>query len=123
MWPSPEKIPEALCLPPVHVDTVYFSPEATETNGFFHLSSSLNRTAVISTTKRSIQAHLHPDRGTGMDGGSSEGSEARFAAYVEALGTVLGHADRQQPMHDYCLGLMMPIRRQTPIVASSCKRR
>jgi len=28
-----------------------------------------------------------------MDGGSSEGSEARFAAYVEALGAVLGHAD------------------------------
>src|SRR5215469_11430006 len=53
--------------------------------------------------KCSIQAHLHPDRGTGMDGGSSEWSEARFAAYVEALGTVLGHADRQQPMHDYCL--------------------
>ena len=39
-----------------------------------------------------------------MDGGSSEESEARFAAYVEALGAVLGHADRQQPMHDYCLG-------------------
>jgi hypothetical protein len=67
-----------------------------------------------------------------MDGGSSEESEARFAAYVEALG-VLGHADRQQPMHDYCLGLLMPIERkerrtdgggngtrtsQTPIVAS-----
>jgi SRSO17 transposase len=42
-----------------------------------------------------------------MDGGSSEESEARFAAYVEGLGTVLGHADRQQPMHDYCLGLLM----------------
>jgi len=47
-----------------------------------------------------------------MDGGSSEGSEARFAAYVEALGTGLGHADRQQPMHDYCLGLLMPIARK-----------
>ena len=44
-----------------------------------------------------------------MDGGSSEGSEARFAAYVEALGAVLGHADRQAPMRDYCLGLLMPI--------------
>ena len=33
-----------------------------------------------------------------MDDGSSEGSEARFAAYVEALGAVLGHADRQEPM-------------------------
>ena len=48
-----------------------------------------------------------------MDGGSSEGSEARFAAYVEALGAVLGHVDRQQPMHDYCLGLLMPIERKS----------
>src|SRR3954462_8163808 len=47
MWPSPGKIPEALCLPPVQVDTVHFSSEATETNGFSRLSSSLNRTAVI----------------------------------------------------------------------------
>ena len=48
-----------------------------------------------------------------MDGGSSEGSEARFAAYVEALGVVPGHADRQQPMHDYCLALLMPIDRKS----------
>ncbi len=48
-----------------------------------------------------------------MDGGSSEGSEARFAGYVEALGGVLGHADRHQPMHDYCLGLLMPIERKS----------
>jgi SRSO17 transposase len=48
-----------------------------------------------------------------MDGGSSERSEARFAGYVEALGVVLGHADRQQPMHDYCLGLLMPIERKS----------
>jgi SRSO17 transposase len=48
-----------------------------------------------------------------MDGGSNQASEARFAAYVEALGTVLGHADRQQPMHDYCLGLLMPIERKS----------
>ena len=48
-----------------------------------------------------------------MAGGSSEGSEARFAAYVEALGAVLGHADRQQPMHDYCLGLLLPIERKS----------
>jgi SRSO17 transposase len=48
-----------------------------------------------------------------MDGGASEGSEARFAAYVEALGAVLGHADRQEPMRDYCLGLLMPIERKS----------
>ena len=44
---------------------------------------------------------------------SSAGSEVRFAAYVEALGVVLGHADRQQPMRDYCLGLLMPIKRKS----------
>jgi SRSO17 transposase len=48
-----------------------------------------------------------------MDSGSREGSEARFAAYVEALGTVLGHADRHEPMRDYCLGLMMPLARKS----------
>ena len=48
-----------------------------------------------------------------MDGGSRHESEARFAGYVEALGAVLGHADRQQPMHDYCLGLLMPIERKS----------
>jgi SRSO17 transposase len=48
-----------------------------------------------------------------MDGGSSEGSEARFAAYIEALGAVLGHADRREPMRDYCLGLLMPIERKS----------
>jgi SRSO17 transposase len=48
-----------------------------------------------------------------MDGGLTEGSEARFAAYVEALGIVLGHVDRHQPMHDYCLGLLMPIERKS----------
>src|SRR5690348_3103779 len=60
-----------------------------------------------------LDAHLSPDRGTGMDGGSRHESEARFAGYVEALGAVLGHADRQQPMHDYCLGLLMPIERKS----------
>src|ERR1700726_4048638 len=44
-----------------------------------------------------------------MDDGSSEVSEARFAAYVEALGAVLGDADRREPMRDSSLGLLMPI--------------
>ena len=48
-----------------------------------------------------------------MDGDSSEGSEAPISAYVEALGAVLGHADRQEPMRDYCLGLLMPIERKS----------
>jgi SRSO17 transposase len=48
-----------------------------------------------------------------MDGGADGGSEARFAAYVEQLGRVLGHADRREPLHDYCLGLVMPIERKS----------
>jgi hypothetical protein len=32
------------------------------------------------------------------------GSEAPSAVYVEALGSVLGHADRREPMRDYCMG-------------------
>ena len=46
-----------------------------------------------------------------MDETASGGSEARFAAYVEALGRVIGHAARQEPMRDYCLGLLIPIAR------------
>jgi SRSO17 transposase len=48
-----------------------------------------------------------------MDGGSDDASEARFAACVEQLGVALGHADRQGPLHDYCLGLLMPIERKS----------
>ena len=51
--------------------------------------------------------------GTGVDDGADGGSEARFAAYVEQLGRVLGHADRCEPLHDYCLGLVMPIERKS----------
>lgn len=48
-----------------------------------------------------------------MGGAADEGSEARFAAYVEELAGVLGHADRRGPMHDYCVGLLMPIERKS----------
>jgi SRSO17 transposase len=36
------------------------------------------------------------------------GSESRFVAYVEALTTTLGHADRAAPFHSYCIGLVLP---------------
>jgi SRSO17 transposase len=39
---------------------------------------------------------------------SSDGSESRFAAYVEALGAALGHADRVAPLRSYCAGLLLP---------------
>src|SRR6202162_1125199 len=39
---------------------------------------------------------------TTMGGGS------RFSAYVEGLVSVIGHRSRARPLHDYCVGLVMP---------------
>jgi SRSO17 transposase len=39
--------------------------------------------------------------------------EARFAAYVEGLASVIGHADRVKPLRDYCTGLMLPGERKS----------
>ena len=39
---------------------------------------------------------------------SADDSESRFAAYVEALGAALGHADRIAPARRYCAGLLLP---------------
>ncbi len=44
---------------------------------------------------------------------SSIASVARFEAYVEALIGVLGHADRAEPMRDYCTGLLLPMERKS----------
>ena len=41
------------------------------------------------------------------------GSEARFAAYVESLASVIGHKDRIGPLRDYCTGLMLPCERKS----------
>jgi SRSO17 transposase len=38
----------------------------------------------------------------------SRGSESRFATYVEAIASVLGHADRVAPFRSYCAGLLLP---------------
>ena len=40
-------------------------------------------------------------------------SDKRFAAYVEGLVSVLGHADRARPLRDYCTGLVMPGERKS----------
>ena len=43
-----------------------------------------------------------------MDLESADGSEARYSSYVEGLASVIGHADRINPLRDYCTGLMLP---------------
>src|SRR5664279_408169 len=39
--------------------------------------------------------------------------ELRFTRYVEELVSVIGHADRAGPFHDYCTGLVMPGERKS----------
>ena len=46
------------------------------------------------------------------DGGS------RFDAYVEGLVSVIGHRDREGPLRDYCMGLMMPCARRRRTLAA-----
>ena len=43
----------------------------------------------------------------------TRGSEQRFAAYVEAITSVLGHADRAAPVQSYCAGLLLPGERKS----------
>lgn len=54
-----------------------------------------------------------------------ERSEARFSAYIEGLVSVIGHADRAQPLRDYCLGLMLPGERKSvePMAAVTAPQR
>ena len=47
-----------------------------------------------------------------MDDATGEG-EARFSAYVEALASVIGHANRVDPLKDYCIGLILPGERKS----------
>jgi hypothetical protein len=56
---------------------------------------------------------------------SSISSEARFEAYVEALIEVVGHADRAEPMRDYCTGLLLPMERKSvePMAAATAPSR
>jgi SRSO17 transposase len=56
---------------------------------------------------------------------TGETSEARFAAYIEGLASVIGHADRARPLRDYCTGLMLPGERKSvePMAAKTAPAR
>ena len=55
----------------------------------------------------------------------ADDSELRFDAYVEAIVSVMGHADRAGPLYDYCVGLIMPGERKSvePMAAITAPRR
>jgi SRSO17 transposase len=57
--------------------------------------------------------------------GGTDGSELRFAGYVEGLASVIGHADRVGPLRDYCVGLMLPCERKSvePMAAVTAPER
>jgi SRSO17 transposase len=54
-----------------------------------------------------------------------DSSEARFAAYIDGLVGVIGHADRAGPLEDYCTGLMLPADRKSvePMAAMTAPTR
>jgi SRSO17 transposase len=55
----------------------------------------------------------------------AEGSEERFASYVEELASVIGHADRVEPLEAYCIGLLLPGERKSvePMAAITAPER
>ena len=60
-----------------------------------------------------------------MDRRGFKSSESRFASYVEGLASVIGHQDREQPLRDYCTGLMLRGERKSvePIAAMTAPAR
>lgn len=60
-----------------------------------------------------------------MDRSGNADHEARFASYVDALVSVIGHADRAGPLEDYCTGLVLPAERKSvePMAALTAPER
>jgi SRSO17 transposase len=48
-----------------------------------------------------------------MDLLASDASRLRLEAYVKEVASVIGHADRVVPLHDYCTGLLLPGERKS----------
>jgi SRSO17 transposase len=55
----------------------------------------------------------------------AQGSDERFAAYVEEIASVIGHADRVGPLEAYCIGLLLPSERKSvePMAAVTAPER
>ena len=52
-------------------------------------------------------------------------SQARLESYIAALSAVIGHADRVEPLGDYCNGLLLPLERKSvePLAAAVAPER
>src|SRR3974390_2036726 len=64
------------------------------------------------------------ERRAAMNLKETEDSASRFAAYVEERTSVIGHADRERPLNDYCCGLLVSEGRRSvePIAAVTAPR-
>src|SRR5512145_1902930 len=51
--------------------------------------------------------------------------EERLETYIDELASVIGHVDRVRPLHDYCVGLMLPLERKSvePMAAKTAPAR
>jgi SRSO17 transposase len=60
-----------------------------------------------------------------MDLERGSNSERRFASYLRGLASVIGHADRNGPLRDYCTGLVLPGERKSvePMAAKTAPAR
>src|SRR5258705_5877552 len=72
-----------------------------------------------------LNGEIHVSTEAAMGHRRSGTIESRFAEYVEGLVSVIGHADRAQPLRDYCAGLMMPCERKSvePLAAVTAPAR
>src|SRR5258706_14664574 len=72
-----------------------------------------------------LNGEIHVSKGAAMGHRRSGTIESRFAEYVEGLVSVIGHADRAQPLRDYCAGLMMSCERKSvePLAAVTAPAR
>src|SRR6266404_2822918 len=86
----------------------------------------LSQKVAVLALKNQISGEIHTSgEGLRMDRRTFKSSESRFAAYVEGLSSVIGHKDREQPLRDYCAGLMLPCERKSvePIAAVTAPAR
>ena len=85
----------------------------------------LSQKVAVRSCGNQLLVEIHVSMEAVMDHRRETTSESRFAAYVEGLVSVIGHADRAAPLHDYCVGLMLPCERKSvePMAARTAPAR